>query len=58
MRQHIPEDGGDIEENKLSIRVNKKWELSYACPISTEPSVVQGTVEKLFIHISFFREIF
>lgn len=47
-----------MEENKLSIRVNKKWELSHACPISTEPSVVQGTVEKLFIHISFFVEMF
>lgn len=49
---------GDIEENKLSIRVNKKWELSHACLISTEPTIVQGTVEKLFIHISLLMEIF
>lgn len=49
---------GDIEESKISIRENIEWELSHACLISTEPSVVQGTEEKLFVHISLLTEIF
>ena len=57
--RHVPlRRDGDIEENKLSIRINKKWELSHACLVSIEPAIVQGTVEKLFIHISLLMEIF
>lgn len=48
---------GDMQENKLhGANKNRKW--AHTHPISTKPSVVQETVEKLFMHILFLMERF